>query len=183
LAGAALGTAGALAGSGTAFGAIAGPIGAVIGLVAGLIAGIFGQHAARVQQENKVSGQWAATGPQTISQIVASWQSGQTSTADAQAALDSIYPAFLQNNQSITKLNGQFGAYPTPTNPRPSSNCNWACGTSWDLYQEIQGLKGQMGTADPTGLGSGSLSLGGISLSNPLVLGGIAIAAVLLLKK
>lgn len=174
LAGAGISTIGTLAGAG----AIAGPVGAIVGLIAGVFASIFGQHAAKVAQENKISGQWASSGPQTISAIVQSWQSGQTSTADAQSALDQVYAAFLQNNQSITKLNGQQGAYPTPTNPRPSNNCNWACGTSWDLFQEIQGLKGQMSSADPTGLSSGSFSL-----SNPLVLGGLALLGVLLLRK
>ena len=184
-AGATAGIAGGLAaaglGAGTAAGAALGSVvpvvGTVIGALAGLISGIFGQHQQKVALENKVSGQWAAAGPQTINQVIEAWQQGQIDGPTANSALDSIYQQFLQMNQGITKYNGTTGAYPDPNSARPSSNCNWACGTSWDLNQEIQGLKTQIGSSPGTSLGLGSLT------SNPLLLiGGAALLLVLLSK-
>jgi len=166
---------------GAALGSVVPIVGTIIGALAGLVATIFGQHSAKVAVENKVSGQWAATGPQTVNSVVGAWQSGQATSDQASAALDAVYQQFLVNNAQITKMGGTFGKFPDPNAPRPSSNCNWACGTSWDLYSEIQGLKAQMGTGTsplvPTASGISSLT------SSPLLLLGGAALLLFLLKK
>jgi hypothetical protein len=165
-------------GAGAALGSVVPIVGTIIGALAGIIGGIFGAHQQKVAVENKVSGQWAASGPQTINQVVSAWQTGQIDSGTASSALDSIYQQFLQMNAPITKYQGTTGSFPDPTQARPSSNCNWACGTSYDLYQEIQGLKGQIGGA-PVGA---SLGLGSL-MSSPLLLIGGAALLLLLLKK
>lgn len=162
--------------SGATFGSIIPGIGTAIGAIAGLIAGLFGQHAQKVAVENKVSGQWAAQGPATISELITQWQQGQIDSATASSGLDSILLQFQQMNAPITKYNGQTGAFPDPNQPRPSSNCNWACGTYWDLSQEIAGLKGQI--AQAPGLNVGGLPLDPTML---LLIGG-ALALLVLAK-
>ena len=136
-----IGVGGAVGGkiaAGAIGGAAGGPIGIAIGLITGIISSILGAHAAKVRREDKVSGAWASSGPQAISATMQAWQGGQLTGSDAIAQLQSIQNQFLQQSQSITKYNGQFGQYPDPNAARPSSNCNWACGTSWDLNQEIR---------------------------------------------
>jgi hypothetical protein len=179
------GTAGSVAGTGLSIAGAAtglsvlGPIGAGIGLIAGLISGIFGQHAAKVQQENKISGQWAASGPQTVDGIMSAWEAGQVDGPTASNALQQVYAQFVQQNAAISKYNGTTGAFPDPNQPRPASSCNWACGTSYDLAQQIKGLQTQIGQNPSVGsLGGLSSSLG----SNPLLLGGLILGALLLFK-
>ena len=173
-----------LIGSGALLGSVVPIVGTIVGALAGIIATILGQHSQKVAVENKVSGQWAATGPQTVNSIVGAWQSGQATSDQASAGLDAVYQQFLVNNAQITKMGGTFGKFPDPNAPRPSSNCNWACGTSWDLYSEIQGLKAQMGTGTsplvPTS--AGGLDLTSLTSSPLLLLGGAALVLFLLKK-
>jgi len=153
-------------------GAAGGPIGIAIGLVTGIISAILGAHAAKVQREDKVSGSWASSGPQAISATMDAWKAGQLTGSDAVSQLQSIEQQFLQMSQPITKYQGKFGSYPDPNAPRPSKDCNWACGTSWDLHQQIQGLTGQIQANDPMA------AVGGM---DPATLGLIAIGALALL--
>lgn len=159
-------------------GAAAGPIGMGISAIGSLIAGIFGAHAAKVKREDEISGAWAASGPQAIDAVMSAYHSGQISGRDAAAALDQIQAQFYQMTQPITKYNGQFGSFPDPNAPRPPKNCNWACGTSWDLNKQIQGLKGglNMGAGGVAGLDLGALG------GDPIALAGLAVVAYLLLK-
>jgi hypothetical protein len=159
-------------------GAAGGPIGAGIGLLSSLIAGIFGAHAAKVAQEDQISGAWASSGPAAINAVMSAYHSGQVSASDASTALDQIEAQFRSMAQPIAKLKGQFGAFPDPTGPRPSSDCNWACGTSWDLHQQLTGLKSQL--AASSGGGIGGLNLGALT-GDPIVLGGLAVIAFLLM--
>ena len=174
-----IGTAGSIGGSliGKLIGGAAGgPIGAGIALLSSLIAGIFGAHAAKVQREDEISNAWAASGPAAIDAVMSAYHSGQISSSEASQSLDSIEAQFRSMTQPITKYNGQFGSFPNANGPRPPNNCNWACGTSWDLHQQIIGLKSQLKA------GSGGLSLGGLSLGgmDPIVLGGLAVIGFLL---
>jgi hypothetical protein len=126
----------------------------------GSILGIFGAHAAKVQREDQISGAWAAQGPMLIEQIKQAYASGQMSASDASSALDSLENQFRQNAQQISKYNGKFGMFPDVNAPRPSSNCNWACGTSWELHQQILGIKaGMTGGSSGGGLGLDSNTL------------------------
>jgi len=148
-----------------------GPIGAGIGVISSLIASIFAQHAAKVQREDEISGAWAASGPAAIQAVMDANRSGQISASEAATALAQIQQQFYAMTQPITKYKGKFGAFPDPNATRPPDNCNWACGTSWDLNQQIQTLKGQL-------VGGGGLSLGGL---DPIMLGGLLIIGFLLL--
>ncbi len=154
-------------------GAAGGAVGGGIALLSSLIANIFGAHAAKVQREDQVSGAWAASGPAAIQATMDAYHSGQVSASDASAALSQIQQQFYAMTQPITKYNGKFGAFPDPNGPRPPNNCNWACGTSWDLNQQIQQLKGQL-----VG-GGGGLNLGALT-GDPIMLGGLVVIAVLL---
>jgi len=153
-------------------GAAGGAVGGGIALLSSLIAGIFGAHAAKVQREDQISGAWAASGPAAIQAVMDSYHSGQISASDAATALGQIQQQFYAMTQPITKYNGKFGSFPDVNAPRPSGDCNWACGTSWDLNQQIQTLKGQL-----VGSGTGGLSLGGF---DPIVLGGLLVIGVLM---
>lgn len=155
-------------------GGAGGPIGMGIAALSSLIAGIFAAHSAKVAQEDQISGAWASAGPQAINAVMAAYHGGQISATEAAQSLDGIEGQFRQMAQPIAKLNGQFGAFPDPNGPRPPDNCNWACGTSWDLHQQLLGLKAQL-TA-----GGSSLSLG--NLGDPVMLAGLALVAYLLLK-
>ena len=157
-------------------GAAGGPIGAGISLVSSLIAGIFGAHAAKVRREDEISGAWAANGPRAIDGVMAAYRGGQISGSQAAQALDQIEAEFRAMTLPISKYNGKFGVFPDPNGPRPPNNCNWACGTSWDLHQQIIGLKKQ--------LTIGGASLGGLSLNtgDPVVLAGLAVIAFMLFK-
>jgi len=157
-------------------GAAGGPIGAGISLVSSLIAGIFGAHAAKVKREDEISSAWAANGPRAIDGVMAAYRAGQISGQEAAGALDQIESEFLSMTAQITKYNGRFGAFPDPNGPRPPNNCNWACGTSWDLHQQIIGLKSQLTMG---GGGLGSLSLSG---ADPVVLVGLGVIAFMLFK-
>lgn len=157
-------------------GAAGGPIGMGISALSSLIAGIFGAHAAKEAREDQISGAWAASGPQAINAVMSAYHSGSISASEAAQSLDSIEGQFRQMTAPITKYNGQFGAFPDPNGSRPPNNCNWACGTSWDLHQQILGLKAQL-----TG-GGGGLSLGSLGSGDPVMLAGLALLAYLLLK-
>jgi hypothetical protein len=159
-------------------GAWGGPIGMGIGVVSSLIASIFAQHAAKVQREDQISGAWAASGPAAIQAVMDAYHSGQISSSDASTALGQIQQQFYAMTQPITKYNGKFGSFPDVNAPRPGDNCNWACGTSWDLNQQIQGLKAQLTSG---GSSSGGLDLSGIT-GDPIVLGGLLVIAVLMLS-
>lgn len=163
--------------AGAGHGAIAGPIGMGIGFIGSLIANIFGAHAAKEAREDQISGAWAASGPQAIDAVMNAYHQGQISASDASSALDQIEAQFRQMSQPITKYKGQFGAYPDVNAPRPGDQCNWACGTSWDLHQQIAGLKTQL----TGGGGISGLNLGGLT-GDPVMLAGLALVAYLLLK-
>ena len=150
-----------------------------IGFIGSLIASIFGQHAAKVQREDQISGAWAASGPQAIQAVMDAYKSGQISGAEASSGLDQIQQQFYQMTAPITKYNGKFGMFPDVNAARPGSNCNWACGTSWDLNQQIQGLKSQLSAGGGGGLNLSRLLGGG----DPIILGGLLLLGVMLLKK
>lgn len=162
-----------------AAGAIGGPVGAAvgfgIGIVTSIISAIFGGHAAKVQREDQISGAWAAQGPAAIDAIMQAYKSGQVSASDAINGLQQIEAQFIQMTTPITKYNGKFGQFPDPNGPRPPHDCNWACGTSWDLHQQILGLIKQI-QSDPMS------SLGGILGLDPVVIGGLAVLGYLLIK-
>lgn len=157
-------------------GAAGGPIGAGIAVLSSLIAGIFGAHSAKVAREDEISNAWAASGPSAIQAVMSAYQSGQVSGNDALNALDGIEAQFRSMAAPIAKLNGQFGAFPNPEGPRPPNNCNWACGTSWDLHQQLKGLKASI-SAGATG-GASLGTLGG----DPIMLLGLGVLAWMLLK-
>jgi hypothetical protein len=157
-------------------GAAGGPIGMGIGVLSSLIAGIFAAHAAKSAREDQISGAWAASGPAAIQAVMDANKSGQINASDAATALAQIQQQFYAMTQPITKLNGKFGSFPDPNAARPADNCNWACGTSWDLNQQIQGLKSQLVGSTS---GGGGLDLSSIT-GDPIVLGGLAVIAVLL---
>jgi hypothetical protein len=157
-------------------GAAGGPIGAGIAVLSSLIAGIFGAHAAKVQREDQISGAWAASGPAAINATMSAYHSGQINATDASTALSQIQQQFYAMTQPITKYNGQFGSFPDVNAPRPANNCNWACGTSWDLNQQIAGLKAGLTSSGGAGLNLGSLT------SDPIVLGGLLVIGYLLMK-
>jgi hypothetical protein len=94
------------------------------------------------------------------------WRSGQAGSAEAIEGLRSIEAQFMQMTAPITKYNGKFGAFPDPEGPRPPKDCNWACGTYWDLHQEIKGKIAQI----QGGGGGGILGMG----QNGLLLLGLA---------
>jgi len=158
-------------------GAAGGPIGGGIALLSSLIAGIFGAHAAKVQREDEISGAWAASGPAAIQAVMDAYHSGQIGASDASTALSQIQQQFYAMTQPITKYQGKFGSFPDPNAPRPADNCNWACGTSWDLNQQIAGLKGQLVGSG----GIGGLNLGSLT-SDPIMLGGLLLLGFLLMK-
>jgi hypothetical protein len=166
-------------------GAAGGPIGAGIALISSLISGIFAAHAAKVQREDQISGAWAASGPQAIQAVMDAWKSGQASSSDAIAGLQQIQQQFYQMTQPITKYKGQFGSFPDPNGPRPPNDCNWACGTSWDLNQQIKQLTQQIQAGgDKTIAGQVVGGLGSVfSQGDPMVMIGLAIIGFLLLKK
>lgn len=158
-------------------GAWGGPIGSAIGIIGGLISSIFGAHAAKVAREDQISSAWAANGPAAISGVMDAYAHGQISGADAVTALDQIEAQFREMTQSITKYRGQFGSFPDPNAPRPGDQCNWACGTSWDLHQQLEQKKAAIAGREgnlPTALGS--------LTSNPMNLVGLAVLAWVLLK-
>lgn len=157
-------------------GKFAGPIGMGISAISSLIASIFGAHAAKVQREDEISGAWAASGPQAIESVMSAYRSGQLSGRDASAALDQIEAQFRQMTQPITKYNGKFGAFPDPNGPRPPNNCNWACGTSWDLHQQLLGYKAQLSMGGGGGGGLGALT------GDPIMLLGLGVLAYMFLK-
>lgn len=160
-------------------GTAGGPIGAGIALVSSLISGIFAAHAAKEQREDQISGAWAASGPQAIDSVMAAYHSGQISGAEAAQGLDQIEAQFRSMALPISKYNGQFGVFPNPTAARPPNNCNWACGTSWDLHQQIIGLKAQLNMGG--GGGGLGLDLGGLG-GDPIMLLGLGVLAYMLLK-
>lgn len=157
---------------------IGGPVGAAVGggisVLSSLIAGIFAQHSAKVQREDQISGAWAQSGPAAIQAVMDAYHSGQISSSEASSALGQIQQQFYAMTQPISKLNGKFGAFPDPNAARPSGDCNWACGTSWDLNQQINSLKSQL-----VGGGTGGLNLGALT-GDPIMLGGLAVIAVLM---
>ncbi len=171
---------GILAGAG--HGAIAGPIGAGIGILTGLIGSIFGAHKAKVAREDEISGAWAASGPKAIDAVMQAYHSGSISASEASQALDSIEAQFYSMTAPITKYNGKFGSFPDANGPRPPDKCNWACGTSWDLHQQLLGYKAQL-TAGGGGLSGGiaGLNLGGLT-KDPVALVGLGILAYMLMK-
>jgi len=156
-------------------GPVGAAIGAGIGLVSTILSAIFGGHAAKVQREDQVSSAWASQGPAAISAIMQAYQTGQISGSDAISGLQQIEQQFVQMAAPISKYNGTFGALPDPNGPRPSSNCNWACGTYWDLHQE---LKGHIAQIQSGGTGSVLGSLG----SSPVLLIGLVVLGFLALK-
>lgn len=172
-----IGPAGGIGGK-VAAGAIGGPVGAAVGLGIGVITSIIGfffsSHAKKVQREDQISGAWAAQGPPAIDAVMAAFHSGQVSASDAVSGLQQIEQQFLQMATPITKYNGEFGKFPDPEGPRPPNNCNWACGTSWDLHQQIKGLIASIQSTP----GGGSL-LGG---SDPLIIGGLLLLGFFLIK-
>lgn len=117
-----------------------------------LIMTIWQAHSAKVYQEDEVSGAWTALGRPIIDDIKESYDAGTMSLDEAYQALDLLYHQFLIQVQPISKLEGHFGHLPDPKKPRPSSNCNWACGTSWDLYWELDELKKEMASQEPGGM-------------------------------
>jgi hypothetical protein len=155
-------------------GAAGGAVGGGIALLSSLIAGIFGAHAAKSAREDEISGAWAASGPAAIQAVMDAYHSGQISATDASSALGQIQQQFYAMTQPISKLNGKFGAFPDPNAARPSGDCNWACGTSWDLNKQINSLKSQL-----IGGGTGGLNLGALT-GDPIMLGGLAVIAVLM---
>lgn len=159
-------------------GAWGGPIGAGISALSALLAGIFGAHRAKVQREDEISGAWAASGPQAIEAVMQAYRSGQVSGAQASAALDQIESQFRSMAQPITKYQGKFGSYPNAEGARPPNQCNWACGTSWDLHQQIKNIKAGISTS-----ATGSTSIGNLGLpGDPIVLAGFGILAYMLLR-
>jgi hypothetical protein len=162
-----------------AAGAIGGPVGAAVGFGIGVISSIIGfffsSHAKKVQREDEISGAWAAQGPAAIDAVMQAWKSGQVSGSDAVSGLQQIEQQFVQMTTPISKYNGDFGKFPDPEGPRPPNNCNWACGTYWDLHQQIKGLISQ--------IQSSSNSAGaGFSLSDPITLGGLLLLGYFLIK-
>mgnify|MGYP001593996317 CR=1 FL=1 len=157
-------------------GKFAGPIGMGISAISSLIAGIFAAHSAKVKREDEISGAWAASGPQAIEAVMSSYRSGQISGPEARQALDQIEGQFRSMAQPITKYDGKFGAYPDPNGPRPPDGCNWACGTSWALHQQLLGYKAQLSAG-----GAGGLNLGALG-GDPVMLIGLGVIAWLLLK-
>lgn len=159
-------------------GAIAGPVGALvgagIGIVTSIIAAIFGAHSAKVKRENEISTAWAQQGPAAIAAIMQAWEGGQVSGADAKAGLQQILAQAHEMFTPITKYQGKLGAFPDPNSSRPPNNCNWGCGTWWDLNQQVKQLNSQIdskpGIADAfTG-------------ADPVILIGLAVAGYFLLK-
>jgi hypothetical protein len=166
-------------GSAVAVGAIGGPVGAAvgaaIGAVTGILSKIFGVHAARVQAEDAATGDWAASGPQNIEGVMAAFHSGQMSSSDALASLQSIMDQYRQNMASVSKYNGQFGVFPDPDAARPSNNCNAACGIYWDTMQQIKGYKAEIAGSGGGSFGSlfsGGGGIAGIPLP-VLIIGGL----------
>ena len=159
---------GSIAGTALPF-AVAGPVGAavgaIVGAVTGIVASIFGRHAAKVAAEDQATGDWAASGPQSIEGVMSAFRSGRMSSSTALASLQSIMDQYRANMASVSKYNGKFGVFPSPDAPRPSSNCNAACGIYWDTMQQIKGY-----IAEINGGGGGSLNLSSIFSSS----GGIA---------
>jgi len=115
------------------------------------IIGIFAAHRAKVAAEDQVSGAWAAQGPYLIEQIKKSYAGGALTIQEAFTALDTLEQQFRINAQPVSKLEGHFGFLPDVNGPRPSQNCNWACGTTWDLHQEIAAIKADMEAHPPGG--------------------------------
>lgn len=178
-----IGTGGSIGGSiiGSMIGGAAGgPIGAGIGLLTGLIAKIFGAHAAKVKQEDAVTGAWAASGPQAIDAVMSAYHSGQVSGSDAASALDSIEAQFVSMMTPVAKTGGKQGTLPDPNAPRPPNNCNAGCGLYWDLHQQIIGLKAGLNMS----AGSGILgSLGGATTASPLAIGALLFLGVMIFKR
>lgn len=165
-------------------GAIAGPIGAGIGIVVGLISSIFAKHAAKVQQEDQVTGAWAAQGPAAIDAVMGAYHSGQISGSDAASGLDMIEQQFIQLMQPVAKYNGKQGVFPSVDAPRPPNNCNAACGLRWDLHQQIIGLKAGLNMSQGAAGAGGILSsLGGATTASPLAIGALLFLGVMIFKR
>ena len=132
--------------------AAGGPIGMAIGgglMIAQTIFQFWQAHQAKVAQEDQISGAWAAFGPEIIDRIKSDFSKGVISKDEAFKALDTLEHQFRVNVQPISKLHGHFGFLPNVDQPRPPDECNWGCGTSWDLHQEILGIKADMEAHDP----------------------------------
>lgn len=173
---------GFLPGPAISAGAGGGPIGIAISVGASLISSllkkIFGAHKARVQREDQISGAWAASGPQAIQEVLALCKSGQATPQETIAGLQSIEQQFLEMTRPIVKYQGKWGVFPDPNGPRPPKDCNWACGTYWDLHKEIQGLivdVQRSGCGSSTGKGGGALT-GNSALPLLLLIGVAALA-------
>lgn len=161
-----------------ATGPIGAAIGAGIGLITTILSSIFGAHAAKAQHEDQISNAWAAQGPAAIDAVMQAFKSGQVSASDAISGLQQIEQQFMQQSISISKYNGNFGAFPDPNGPRPSSNCNWACGTFWDLHQQIKGLIAQIQSSPSSGGGG----LDSLLTGSPVMLIGLAVLGFMMLK-
>lgn len=181
-AGAVIGTAGSIGSKlipALSTGAWAGPIGMGVGLVAGLIAGIFAKHAAKVRREDEVTGVWAATGQQAIDETMALYRSGQARKDEVLAGFDSIEAQYEQLMREVSKYNGKFGQFPDVNGPRPSRNCNAACGIRWDLHQQLNGLRDEVRRGGDRGLSAFNLGGPGGSSMLPLVaIGALALWAL-----
>ena len=165
-------------------GAAGGPVGLAIGLVSGIIASIFGAHAAKVKREDEVTGVWAQTGQRAISEVMAVWRSGKASKADTIQGLHSIEAYFKSLTADVVKTGGKFGVFPNPDAPRPSKNCNAACGLYYELHQQIKGLVAEVqsgkGGGGIAGLGA---SLGGLFSGGNMPLIAVALVLFFVMKR